>query len=324
MKTKTFFSVMLITSFLGCKTPKPIYTKYLIEPINWIELKWIENEINGKQYKKAGISIDFDIKRFKQRLSLQFDTGSQQSFVSAEAFDYLVDKYPELASKIDTLEYDEINSDIVLKGLVVNTSEQEFLLNIYKGESEGSESKTSNNIIRGTLGADFCADKIVIINYPDERIAFESKIPDDWYNTLIDCESTFGKLNIPIEVKNKKNFVLFDTGASFFELVTTPEGYRLFFENMDFAEEIEVPSFGTILKFKGKRTTDNIMVAGKEIKMPYVYYSENPDVIHFIKESELFGVTGNALFLNDVVIIDFANQKFGLRTNPIYKSYRKQ
>ena len=133
-------------------------------------------------------------------------------------------------------------------------------------------------------------------------------------------QSTFGKLNILMKINNEKKHLLFDTGASIFELATTPDGYRLFFGNLAFSEIIEVSSFGKSLTFKGKEFLGDIIVARKRIHQPFIYYSENPNVIEFLNESELFGVTGNALFLNDLVLIDFINSQFGLLPDSIYKS----
>jgi len=48
------------------------------------------------------------------------------------------------------------------------------------------------------------------------------------------------------------------------------------------------------------------------VKKPFVYYSENVNVIGFFEESDVFGLTGNALFLGNTIIVDYRSNQFGI------------
>ena len=44
-----------------------------------------------------------------------------------------------------------------------------------------------------------------------------------------------------------------------------------------------------------------------------VYYIKNPMIADFFKEQNIWGITGNAYFLNKIVIIDYKNSRFGIK-----------
>jgi hypothetical protein len=73
----------------------------------------------------------------------------------------------------------------------------------------------------GTLGADGFQNKVLIIDYPNEKFAVCDSVPEAYQTEFINME--FGvnrKIVIPMVLRGKSYRVTFDNGSSMFPLVT--------------------------------------------------------------------------------------------------------
>lgn len=308
-----YLIITILISLFACSTVKSFQKKP--DSIKWIDFHWTETTISGKLYDKAAIEIPVMINNSKEMLSMQFDIGSQQSFIYGKSISHLQAKDSRL-SEIDTIKYDKSNFDLKLNNVNVTSINNVLIANslTYKA-SEGEiydRNNTNEHFIIGTIGADILQNKILIIDYPNNRLAILDSIPIGYKTEFVQTTKTFGKINIPIEINGIQKSLLYDTGASIFEIATTPEGYRLLNENIKATNNIQVPSFGTMLDFKGAQSNTVVKVGNKIIKKPFVYFSEDENVVGFFKESEIFGLTGNSLFLENIVIIDYQKSLFGV------------
>ena len=65
--------------------------------------------------------------------------------------------------------------------------------------------------------------------------------------------------------------------------------------------------------FYGLKTVAPVMFGNKTFESTIVYYIEDVSLEYFFQAENIWGITGNAYFFNNVVIIDYKNNKFGVK-----------
>jgi hypothetical protein len=105
---------------------------------------------------------------------------------------------------------------------------------------------------------------------------------------------------------------MFDSGSSMFSLITSEENaYQISVNNV--VDSLSANSWGDNITVYGKKITSEVKF-GKTILQPSnVYYAKNEMIAEFFKQQNIWGITGNAYFLNTIVIIDYKNSRFGIR-----------
>lgn len=56
-----------------------------------------------------------------------------------------------------------------------------------------------------------------------------------------------------------------------------------------------------------------VLFGQKQLNKANVYFDNKKSNEDFYKEEKIWGITGNAYFLNNVVIIDYKNKRFGVK-----------
>ena len=63
----------------------------------------------------------------------------------------------------------------------------------------------------------------------------------------------------------------------------------------------------------GKKERTKVKFGSKSLNQTIVYYDKQKGNEKFYEEEEIWGVTGNAYFLNNIVIIDYKKKLFGVK-----------
>ena len=120
------------------------------------------------------------------------------------------------------------------------------------------------------------------------------------------------KLLFPAKIGDEKLKLLYDSGTSGYELITSEEEwnkYRLKNKDIEFESG---NSWGNKLNVISAPAKANIYVGGAILNLSEVTYIEGTSQIQNIlmKLSGMEGMIGNKLFLNNTLIIDCKNEKF--------------
>lgn len=258
---------------------------------------------------------------------MQLDLGSAKTIIRGKTISCFYKKYPKLKEK-----HDSANLCKMQRGAFPHIRN----LNIFIGDKynckvnavcfEGSGCEipeesidTKKEILIGSIGADVLKNKIFIIDYPNSKFCISDKsniqmsaydfIPFDY---LEDNEDY--RLLLPFVINNHKVRVLFDTGASMFELSTIERNAKLICDHT-IIDSIVVNSWGEQELNIGLKNNVELRLGNKTLPQITVYYDPNNKYDYFYESNNIFGLTGNALFVNDVVLIDYVNKKFGIKIN---------
>lgn len=106
---------------------------------------------------------------------------------------------------------------------------------------------------------------------------------------------------------------MFDTGSSPFQLVTTKER-ALEISDSVIADSLSGPLWwGKEITFYGLEVNKPIAFAGKVPERSRVYYVNDGLWDEIYKSFDVWGITGNAYFFDNIVIIDYKNKLFRVK-----------
>lgn len=307
------------------------------QDIKWIPFKWNGENISGKYFDKYSIAIPVKIENIPAQFDMQFDLGAVKTVIYGNTIEPYLDAYPDLRTKIDTSkkfmmqgESNPIFTNIELKA--GNVSFQHIEIGLFKhfGTTMNKDSALSNSVKHiGTIAPDLFQDKILIIDYPRKRIAVCDELPKAYKSATFQMfkglseelpeqyrSATFnaakdGRIKIPLVINGQTEYLLFDTGSSLFTIMATKKD-ALKIAGTKIEDSLTVSSWGKQITFYGVKTKAPVKFGNRVLGNSLVYYDEKETFADFYKFSKIWGLTGNAFFLKNTIIIDYKNKRFGI------------
>lgn len=285
-----------------------------IQEVEWNEFVWLGSTIGEEYYDKVGLLIPFRFKGIEEEYYLQLDTGASSVLYGNSFYDI------EPSYKIKR-QKDQKPSIVSIDG---NLGKYEFeygafgLLQDYGNTLQ--ELKEAEYKLIGSLGLDFLKNKILIINFPEEKFTIlnnRKSIPRDIKENsyFLNMKYKNNKIYLMSEIGSEDLTLFYDTGSSIFEIVANKETWTNL-TNVKDSNDIkllEVPSWGDIVQLKGARSENDWKIGDISIEKPLVFYEPSGLENFNFKLIQADGLLGNAIFYDNYIIsIDLINKKFGI------------
>jgi hypothetical protein len=291
------------------------------QKMEWIPFNWEGAVVSGKYFDKLAITIPVSIDKLPHKFNLQLDLGAITTVFYGNSIKPYLEKYSDLKSKIDTtLTFRmQSQSNFKLKNVELKLGKVNFgKINIGIFKNFGDEipkdsvnTKSEKHI--GTIAPDLFQNKILIIDYANKRICVTEKLPKEYANaTFMPYKTKEGRIKIPLNIDGKNEDLLFDTGSSLFSLITTEERANKITE-YKIVDSLKISSWGEYYMVYGKKEKTKVKFGSKILNQTIVYFDQQKGNEKFYKEEEIWGITGNAYFLNNIVIIDYKKKLFGVK-----------
>lgn len=103
----------------------------------------------------------------------------------------------------------------------------------------------------------------------------------------------------------------FDNGSSIFQLIGSSTRMNDYSKEID-NDTIPVSSWGTTHNMTGRRIAGTIEIGGQKFDSVEIY-ADHREKIQEALNAPPYLVTGNALFWNKTIIIDFKHKQFGVQ-----------
>jgi hypothetical protein len=292
------------------------------EIIPWIKFNWVGDSLGNHYYDKAYINIPVKVGNMPYQFDAQFDLGAFATILYGKAITNYIPLAPELKESGDTLRIKGRKFPL-LKNVTLHLDQVVFPnLTLVKLPGFGKEipvdsiqTKRVKHI--GTIGVDLCANKVLIIDYPNQRISIIDSLPKSISVKASFLPARFNKddrVMIPFKIGEKTEYLMFDTGSSTFPILTFPKyAMRITDSEEAVTDSLGVSSWGVIHQMYKKRMNKKMYLGNKRVSSEYVFYSDKAASSQKVfDDNGIFGFTGNVLFLDKILIIDFKNRKFGL------------
>lgn len=266
-----------------------------------IPIKWISSNENAH----SALLLPIKIKGINQIFYMQFDSGSPITVFYKKPLESIAAKFQNQL-KIDG-ENNSISTVFTIgnMNLISDTFE---VLNY--GEKINFRDLKAVNII-GTIGTDLLEKRITILDFKNNQCSFIEKIKEE---DFVDFEFKKRKILIPANIKNQKLKLLYDSGTSGYELITTKEIWQQYRNKNSAVKTEKGNSWGNTLSVYSTSTKKKIQFQKVVLNLSEVTYIEGTSDLQKIlmKRSGMQGMIGNKLFLNHKLILDCKNEKFKL------------
>jgi len=266
-----------------------------------IPIKWISSEENVH----SALLLPIKINGINRTFYMQFDSGSSTTVFYKNSLESIAENLQNQV-KIN-IENNQISTafSIGKMKIVSNTFE---VLNY--GEKVDFEDPKAENII-GTIGTDLLEKRITILDFKNNQCSFIVKIQE---NDFTDFEFKKRKILIPSSIENENLKLLYDSGSSGYELITTKEIWQQYRIQNSAVKTEKGNSWGNILQVYSASAKKKIQFGKLTLNLSEVTHIEGTsDLQKFLmKRSGMQGMIGNKLFLNHKLILDCKNEKFKL------------
>lgn len=283
----------------------------------WSPFEWAADSLGNKLYNRSAMFIPARFGGLPYRFKFQFDLGAY-TVLYGKNLSAITQKHPELANNISRLKNPFLfwNHEQQYRNPVFRLGDiraERTYCPVMKNYGEAIDLATatdSNALSLGTIGADMFQHKVLIIDYPGRRFATGDRIPVSYQTKMVDIElDGQGRIILPMRFKNKPYRVLFDNGSSLFPLMALEKNAGLFASGPD-VDTISTWSWGQLHNITGKQMTDSFELGGRKFAPARMYI--NHAGLGIARHTD--AMAGNALFWDDVLVIDLVHKKFGVAT----------
>ncbi len=285
------------------------------QSISWAKFEWSNGEIDGKHFEKTAMLIPCKVHGIPNIVTFQFDLGANLTGVYENSLGSFYSQTPSLKKKIKHIKSKILfwNKERYFEDLVINFGDytaSNKTAYIYGNFGEKVQIQNSKDTIHlGTIGSDIFKDKVLIIDYPKKLFAICGNLPEIYNSNLVDIElDEYGRVILPMRLNENNYRIMFDNGSSIFPLITKATNISNFSTSKDI-DTIQISSWGKIHGVTGKLITDTFQLAGQNFNNVKIYANH----IGLGIDENTDGMTGNALFWDRTIIIDFKNKKFGVK-----------
>ncbi|WP_343587367.1 hypothetical protein [Flavobacterium sp.] len=266
-----------------------------------IPVKWISSNENPHSALLLPIKID----GINQTFFMQFDSGSSTTVFYKKSLESIAKKFQNQL-KIDT-KNNEISSSFSIGNMKIVSNTFEVL---NYGEEISFDNPNAENSI-GTIGTDLLEKRITVLDFKNNQCSFIEKIQE---NDFSNFEFKKRKILIPSIIENENLKLLYDSGTSGYELITTKEIWQQYRLKNSAVKTEKGNSWGNTLHVYSASAKKKIQFDKLTLNLSEVTYIEGTsDLQKFLmKRSGMQGMIGNKLFLNHKLILDCKNEKFRL------------
>ena len=280
--------------------------------------EWDEFATVDTTFKKAAILIPISLKGVGKKYFMQLDLGSDATMFYEIPFEQICRKHSLLKNKITTItRYNREVEVVPVNGKLGNYTLKSDTFYIKKNYGDSLMPDNKLNVI-GTVGLDFFCNRVLMIDFIDQKFAVADTITSFDENILSNADTVAIKLifnkmfisGIKIGDKTLHN-IIYDSGSSIFSLVLTKKKWQeLTGRNGDEPDNIviKIPAWNKEIKVVGAPLNENLFLGNLEIRHPIIFYGLFEGLDLSGAPFKLEGLTGNVLFLNSIVVIDFDNK----------------
>jgi len=263
--------------------------------LEWIPFVWESGSDWGKYIEKMAIYVPVTIEDLPYKFIMQFDLGTPTTCFYGQALIPFRNKYSSIDNKWNNQIYRFNNVDLKLGEVAFKD------IDIGLFFDEGIELSldsinAATEIEIGIVGADLFQNKVLLIDYKLNRLAITETVPIEYQNVSFETfETSNGLVRLPFQIKGNMEYLLFDTGGSFFSLATTKQN-ALTIGCTPIVDSLTVTSWGRHITFYGLETVTPIMFGSKIMESTIVYYDEMASFDDLYQSINVWGLTGNGFF----------------------------
>lgn len=300
-----FILFLVVTSIL--------YSCYPKQCKNEIKFEWQSFELEGRKYKHGAMFLPVYLDSIDKTFKMQFDLGLNVSGIYENPLNTIITKHPYLKNKI---EFGKDYQVLKTKTKIQNYISSVDSLFIFKGYGDKKEYDELSVI--GSIGANELEKKILIIDFKNTSLKIlnnSSQIDKNKFN-FVQLEYKFGKIFIPLSINGKTYKYIYDTGASITPITTIDKAFfSIATKKTAKLDTVKLNSWGKLATFLKSEIKIPVQIGNVNLKIEgkSIFYTEEEKIIKTLNQVGVKGLVGNDFFIDDIIVIDLINNKFGVQ-----------
>jgi len=306
-----FFTVLLGFS---CKMEKDTNHNDMAHMGKPIPFRWEGFEFNDKTYQYGAMFVPVKIDTISQGFEMQFDLGMNVNIIYEKPLETILKEHPSLKENLLTYNNHSVLKTKLQLGEYISPVDSLFLYPDY-----GSSKPLDSLKIIGSIGANQIDKRVLVIDYKNQTLKILDDITglDSTAYSFAPLETKKGKLFINLSINNHLYKFLFDTGAGIVPITTTNHDlYNTVTKNgQSNGDTIEATSWDQPIKLMGAEIAMDIKIGNETLNSTgdKCYYTDNTKQVEFFRQIGADGSIGNLFFIENTVVIDLINMRFGAK-----------
>lgn len=260
----------------------------------------------------AALLVPVTLPGCPRRCLLQFDTGAPSSVLYAHPLAALRARYPGLRQHLLPRSDTVTNVHLRLGGQPLLAR---WLRLLPVGERQLPPAD-STPVIIGTLGADLLDGRVVVLDYPHQRLKLYAQVPDSLARCTSFAPLAFDSRRVLLHahVQGQERQLMFDSGSSAFALLTSQTTWNELRQPNALPHETKVNSWGRQLTAHTVASQAALGLGSATVPLVTVTYIEGTTFWQsaLMRLSGMGGMLGNAPFTSSILVLDVPGNRFGV------------
>lgn len=279
---------------------------------NEIKFEWQSFELDGIKYEHGALFLPVYIDSIDREYKMQFDLGLNVSAIDENPLQTILTEHPHLKRKIVARNDYKI---LRVNTRIGNYSSSVDTLFVY--EDHGDQKSYDSLSVIGSIGANEVENKILLIDFPNTTLAIlneESEFDKSEYH-LAPLEYKYGKIFISLAADGQSYDFIYDTGASISAITTIDKAFfNKVKSNSTPTDTVKLNSWGTLATFEKSKIESPIQLGEMKLSAnKNILFTQEQKIVETLNQVGIDGLVGNDFFIDNVIIIDLVNNKFGVR-----------
>ena len=310
---KIFVYSILISLIFACKNDAKIVQNEFEVASDTINFQWQKLKQGGITINHGAILIPVTLEGIDKTFKMQLDLGINHNVIYGDTLAAITSAYPELQNNIQHRDGYEVFYNRIQFSNHQLAKEDSLLVRKNVGKSENLKDFD----IIGTLGANEIKNKILLIDFKSQQLVITNKL-EDWeedsfsYTPLIFKNN---QLHLDLIAAGNKHPFVYSTQASLLPLATIDANLFKNITKENTSEIKKLKSWGEEISFTGSDITTKIRIA--DVNLPInnkkAFFTDAKKVSEALKTENIKGIIGSDLFMNNTIMIDLVNNRFGIK-----------
>ncbi len=311
------FTMILVTSTViyyhywrGSQTLNTFYDFSEPALIDYNPIYWKTGNIGDLEIEKTALFIQVKVNGLNQKFYMQLDTGTPETVFYGKIITQLTDKLPSLKPQHQMGSTYYLNKVLLHVGKTKLKAKQIRVL-----PSMGNAVLDTSFTVIGTLGFDVLVNRTLVLNFKKNKLAITSKDIDKINaNAHLVKGASVSQFPIllPATINHRQVRLFYDSGSSMFSVLTSIRNLSKLKSDVTTDSLCCVNNWTRQLMVYRKTITSKIKIGTILANNKYVYGMDIMGKVDYLPDWFLYGITGNKLFDNKIIIIDNKNNQFGI------------
>jgi hypothetical protein len=278
--------------------------------VSFSKIKWQNDSLGNEIIEKVALFVPVKIDGINGNLFMQFDSGTQTTILYGKTLDELIRE----SNSVKTF-YNQDSLRFLEKPTITIANTKFKAEKIRIASTLGSKDIDTSFINIGTIGFDAFVNRTLILDFKNNKLAITEKEAENLnysLNYIKDASVDKFPLLIPSKINGNNVRLFYDTGSSMFSLLTSNNKL----DNIN-SNRIDtlccINNWGRKIPIHRKEMNVSVEIGEYSFDNKYVYGCEVLDMVDYLPNWFLFGITGNKMFDNKIVVIDTRNNKLGIK-----------